>query len=274
MSQLFLSILALALVTWAAKSFFILYYNRRKKEEINKLEARTAVLRMLLKAKLKRKGSQMQDQYKEDKDFLLSMAAKLDLLTTFNFVRSSDFEDVLEILTSISEAIDLLTVQKNPNFYMAQQAQIQEDREKILQDSGFAVEKIDAAGEVKSLSEIQEKQKSELAEQMPEFNRWSQLLKYDKGNLYIIKEIVETSVDLKKRVEAYNLDQEKKENHLSVPDVVTIKGFDGLRGIVLRDQEKSKAAKEAKKQKKLQNQDVDADSAESTASGADESAVA
>lgn len=268
MSQIFLSILGLALFTWAAKYFFVLYYYRRKKEEINKLEARTAVLRMLLKAKLKRKGSQMQDQYKDEKEFLASMMSKLDLLTTFNFSRSSDFNDVLNILASISEAVDVHTVQKNPAVYMAQQEKISQEREKILKASGIEVARTDDKGAAKSAIEIESKKKSEANLHMPQYDRWSQLLKYDKGNLYIMKEIVETTADLKVKIELYNSEQDNKELHLRVPELIEIEGFEGLRSIVNHDQEQAKIGKEAKKAKKQKNlQDPELAEIEAATSG-------
>ncbi len=259
MSQIFLYILGLALFTWVAKYFFVLYYYRKRKEDINKLEARTAVLRMLLKAKLKRKGSQMQDQYKDEKEFMASIISKLDLLTTFNFNRTSDYEDVLEILGSISEAIDMHTVQKNPALYVAQQEKIVQDREKLFQTSGVEVAKKDENGDAKSADEIESKKKSVVNLQVPQYERWSQLLKYDKGNLYIIKEIIETTEDLKTKVDSYNIEQNEKELQLRVPELIEIDSFEGLRSIVDRDQEQAKAGKAAKKQNKQKSPQEDPD---------------
>lgn len=259
MSQVFLSILGLALFTWVAKYFFVLYYYRKRKEDINKLEARTAVLRMLLKAKLKRKGSQMQDQYKDEKEFLGSIMSKLDLLTTFNFNRTSDYEDVLDILTSISEAIDHHTVIKNPAIYLAQQQKIAQDREALLKGAGVEVAKKDEKGDSKSADEIESKTKSEVNLQVPKYDRWTQLLKYDKGNLYIVKEIVETTETLKQKIDTYNIEQNEKELQLRAPELIEVDGFEGLRAIVDRDQEQAKAGKAAKKQKKqagLQDPDL------------------
>lgn len=259
MSQIFLSILGLALFTWVAKYFFVLYYYRKRKEDINKLEARTAVLRMLLKAKLKRKGSQMQDQYKDEKEFLSSIISKLDLLTTFNFNRTSDYEDVLDILTSISEAIDHHTVVKNPAIYLAQQQKIAQDREALLKGAGVEVAKKDEHGESKSADEIESKTKSEVNMQVPKYDRWTQLLKYDKGNLYIVKEIVETTEDLKQKIDTYNLEQNEKELQLRAPELIEVDGFEGLRAIVDRDQEQTKAGKAAKKQNKQKSLQQDPD---------------
>lgn len=267
MSQIFISILGLALFTWVAKYFFVLYYYRRKKEDINRLEARTAVLRMLLKAKLKRKGSQIQDQYKEDKEFLGSVMSKLDLLTTFNFNRTSDYNEVIDILRSISEAIDMLTVKKNPAIYMAQQEKVTKDRESLLKMSGVVVAKKDEQGQQKTPDEIESKTKAALNSHVPQYDRWSQLLKYDKGNLYIIKEIVETTEDLKKKVDDYNFEQDNKELHLRSPELIEIDGFEGLKAIVDLDLETSKASKEARKNRKLKaHQDMDAEFAEISAS--------
>lgn len=239
MSQIFLSILGLALITWVGKYLFVLYYYRRKKEEINRLEARTAVLRMLLKAKLKRKGSQMQEQYKDDKEFLGSIISKLELLTTFNFHRSSDYDDVLNILTSISEAIDMQTVKENPALYTAHHVHAAKAREDVLKND------IDQAAANADNSHKYNDHRGEL-------DRWSQLLKYDKGNLYIVKELVEATEELKVKVELYNLEQENKGLKLQVPSLIVIDSFEGLRALVNRDQEKVKAGKEAKK---LNNQD-------------------
>ncbi|MCM2354868.1 MAG: hypothetical protein NDI63_14705 [Pseudobdellovibrio sp.] len=236
MSQIFLSILGLALLTWVGKYLFVLYYYRRKKEEINRLEARTAVLRMLLKAKLKRKGSQMQDQYKDNKEFLALITSKLELLTTFNFNRSSDYDDVLNILTSISEAIDMQTVKDNPALYTTQHAHAAKAREDVLAVS------VDQA--VANASDNSNKYNDHRGE----LDRWSQLWKYDKGNMYIVKELVETTDELKTKVELYNIEQENKELKLLLPNLIVVDGFEGLRALVNRDQEKIKAGKEAKKQ--------------------------
>lgn len=252
MSQIFLSILGLALFTWVAKYFFILYYYRKKKEDINKLEARVAVLRMLLKAKLKRKGSQMQEQYKNEKEFLASIISKLDLLSTFNFSRNTDYEEVLEILTSISEAIDHHTVLKNPEIYLAQQHKIAQDRENLLKSAGVEISRRDENGDSKSADEIESKTKSEVNAQVPQYDRWTQLLKYDKGNLYIIKDIIETNNELKIKIELYNSEQENKELHLRPPEAIELDSFEGLKEIVDRDQEATRAGKAAKKQKKQQ----------------------
>lgn len=250
MSRIFLSILGLALFTWVAKYYFVLYYYRKKRQEINKLEARAAVLRMLLKAKLKRKGSQIQDQYKDDKEFISLVMPKLDLLTTFNFNRASDYGDILEILTSLSEQIDMKTAQSNPGAYLAQQQKIAQAREGLLKKSSAGTDKKEPSGERSvQLAETEKSKVLAINAHVPQFERWAQLLKYDKGNLYIIKEIVEVTEELKKKIDDYNIEQDNKELVLRAPDLVEVDGFEGLRNIVNMDQQSAKANKEAKKDK-------------------------
>lgn len=221
-----------------------MWYYRKQKEIINKLEARVAVLRMLLRAKLKRKGSQIQDQYKEEREFLDSVMSKLELLGTYSLSRSSDYADVLGLLTSISEAIDMHTVQKTPAFYMAHQESLAKQKESLLKISGVESDK---DGKDKNISTSGEKQD---VNALPEFDRWAQLLKYDKGNLYIIKEIIETTKDLKNRIEIYNAEQVNKELLIRVPELIYLDGFEGLQKIVDLDLKKTKLGKADKKSKR------------------------
>lgn len=219
MLLVFLIIFGLALSVWMAKHLYALYYFRKRRESINKLDARTATLRMLLRSKLKRKGSQIQDQYKNDAEFLKTVMPKLELLGTFNFGRSSDYEDVLEILTSLSHAIDM---QRTAHDHIAQQ-QVKEG--------------------------IEEQSKPD-SNQGSQYGRWLQLLKYDKGNLYIIKEIVENTRELKIKIEVFNIEQDKRGLRLREPELIEINGFENLKALVDMDQQKSKELKDEVKNAK------------------------
>lgn len=198
--ELFISVLALVLTFWAIKHFYFLWYYGKKKEQINRLEARVAVLRMLLKTKLKRKGSALQDQYKDDKAFLDKIQSKLELLVTYNFQRNSDYSEVIEILSSISEMIDQQIHIKTPEIGKAATVQ----SEKLIKDFSH----------------------------LPQASKWIQLLKYDKGNLFIIKEIVETVFKLKNKIEDYNRERQNREYKLRSVELIEIAAFDDLKVIV------------------------------------------
>lgn len=206
--EFFLSVVGLVLFFWAVKYFYFLWYFGKKKEQINKLEARVAVLRMLLKTKLKRKCSLLQDQHKDDKSFLDKVQSKLELLVTYNFQRGSDYSDVLDILMSISEIID------------------QQIRTKTPEISKIAIDK----------NEVLLKQFSHLSYA----TKWIQLLKYDKGNLFIIKEIIETMSKLKMKIDDYNKERSEKEHKLRPVEVVDLQGFDDLKIIVDSEFQKNK----------------------------------
>ena len=206
--ELFISVLGLVLSFWAVKYFYFLWYYGKKKEQINKLEARVAVLRMLLKTKLKRKGSSLQEQYKEDKAFLDKIQSKLELLVTYNFQRNSDYAETVGILMSISELIDQQIRTKTPEIAKA------------------AAEK----------NEILLKEFTHLSHAA----KWIQLLKYDKGNLYIIKEVVETVAKLKDKIEDYNRERSEKEHKLRPVEVIDLPGFEDLKTIVDSEFQKNK----------------------------------
>jgi hypothetical protein len=74
-------------------------------------------------------------------------------------------------------------------------------------------------------------------------SRWGRLLWQDKGNIYIIKEIVEVTEELKKKIDLYNSEQRNKELQLRPPELIVIEGFDELRAIVDRERESSKKSK-------------------------------
>jgi len=208
MMEIFISVLALVLTMWAAKYFYILWYYGRKKEQINKLEARIAVLRMLLKSKLKRKGSLLQEQYKEDKSFLDKIQPKLEMITTYSFQRNADYVEIISLLYAISEMIDLQIKTKTPEIF-----KIQNEKSEIL--------------------------KSEFSH-FADCQKWVQLLKYYKGNLYIVKELLETNLKLKEKVDLYNKEREDIKLKLRPVDEINLPGYGELKVIVDADQSRSK----------------------------------
>lgn len=198
--ELIIGILGVAFFMWAAKYFYFLWYFGKKREQVNKLEARVAVLRMLLKTKLKRKGALMQEQYKSDKAFLEKIFSKLELLTTYNFQRNSDYNEVVGILLSISELVDAQMLLKSPE--------------------------VGKAASEKSADMLRE------FSHLAHAKKWIQLLKYDKGNIFIIKEVIETVIKLKTKIEDYNKERLDKENHLKSIELISLTGFEDLKIIV------------------------------------------
>ena len=66
------------------------------------------------------------------------------------------------------------------------------------------------------------------------------MLKYDKGNLYIIKEVVETVAKLKDKIEDYNRERSEKEHKLRPVEVIDLPGFEDLKTIVDSEFQKNK----------------------------------
>ncbi len=254
-SQYFSILLSLIMFLWVSKYFYVLWYYRRQKENIHKMEARIAVLRMLLKTKLKRKGSRMMDQYKNDKEFLTRVVTKLEMLVTYNLSRPSDYEDLIDILVSIAEQVDDYEMKKSPTVYLTMVKHMNERRDDLMRLSVESADefkrpqyknKTDAIAE-----EAQAKVVNEAPKFDPHFDKWLNLLKYDKGNMYIIKEIIESNLYLIQRIDLYNSEQENKELHIKKPVEIHLNGFEYLKKIVDLDLQKSRLLKEQKNKAKI-----------------------
>ncbi len=247
-SQYFAILLSLIMFLWVSKYFYVLWYYRKQKENINKMEARIAVLRMLLKTKLKRKGSQMMDLYKNDKEFLVRISSKLEMLVTYNLSRPSDYGDLVDILVSISEQVDEYEMKKTPTVYLTKVKNMGEQRDALMR---LSVDSADDIKKVQSTSDSSNKSVAEIPKFDAHFDKWLNLFKYDKGNLYIIKEIVESNQHLIERIDIYNSEQENKELHIKKPQEIHLHGFENLKKIVDLDQQKSRLLKEENNKAKI-----------------------
>ena len=215
------------------------------------MEARIAVLRMLLKTKLKRKGSQMMDQYKNDKEFLVRISSKLEILSTYGLSRPSDYGDLVDILVSIAEQVDDYEMKKAPTVYLTMVKHMNEQREALMRLSVESADDMKQAPEKIVANKGSEPERDRQVAEIPKFDlhfdKWLDLFKYDKGNMYIIKEIVESNQNLIERIDVYNSEQENKELHIKKPVEIHLHGFEYLKKIVDLDLQKSRLLKEEKK---------------------------
>lgn len=253
-SQYFATLLSLIMFLWVSKYFYVLWYYRKQKENINKMEARIAVLRMLLKTKLKRKGSQMMDQYKNDKEFLGRIASKLEMLVTYNLSRPSDYGDLIDILVSIAEQVDEYEMKKSPTVHMTKLKNMGEQGDALMR---LSVDSADGIKKAQALGDSSNKSTTEIPKFDAHFDKWLNLFKYDKGNLYIIKEIVESNQHLIERIDVYNTEQENKELHIKKPQEIHLHGFENLKKIVDLDQQKTRLLKEEKNKTKIDQAELD-----------------
>lgn len=266
-SQYFSILLSLIMFLWVAKYFYVLWYYRKQKESIHKMEARIAVLKMLLKTKLKRKGSQMMDQYKNDKEFLGRIVSKLEMLLTYNLSRPSDYGDLVDILVSIAEQVDDYEMKKTPTVHLTMVKRMNEQREALMRLSvesaddlkqpltkseyGAGAAKDSHRGSGQGVQADPAKAGTEIPQFEAHFDKWLNLFKYDKGNMYIIKEIVESNLNLIERIDIYNSEQENKELHIKKPAEIHLHGFENLKKIVDLDLQKSRLLKEEKNKTKI-----------------------
>ena len=196
------------------------------------------------------------DQYKNDKEFLVKISSKLEMLSTYGLSRPSDYGDLVDILVSIADQVDDYEMKKSPTVYLTFVKHMNEQRDSLMRLS------VESADDIKQQPQLKKetgdnaepervRQVAEIPKFDAQYDKWLNLLKYDKGNMYIIKEIVESNQHLIERIDIYNSEQENKELHIKKPVEIHLHGFEHLKKIVDLDLQKTRLLKEEKNKAKI-----------------------
>lgn len=180
------------LLFWLARTLFIYYRNIRRVEAIHKYEAKTAVLRMLLRAKLKKHGKSIQYQFRSDKVFLDLVRPKIEEICGCEFSSPHEYEKVMNSLISLYDIIDVELVKRSPTLFKK--------------------------NELESKSTDEDKKE-----------HWFKLAKYGKAHAILIREMVEATAELKNMIDRYNSEQDGQfKNRFKSPEPILIAEFDSL----------------------------------------------
>lgn len=221
LTQIFLWLTGVILLFWVARYIFIMYYNAKQLEAIHKLEAKVAVLRMLLKAKIKKKANQVASQLSKEKVILEEVKPKFDTACGLNFSKPYEYQTLLTLMKEISSQLD-------GHF---------ERREREGNPTAFAQR------EEKERKEAIDRKQKGLPDIDKETKEWLLVLKHEKANIYIVKEIIETTQELKNKIEIYNVEIESAKKCLKVPELISIDKFDQIQALV--EEDKLKVAESA-----------------------------
>lgn len=220
LTQIFLYLTGIVLFFWVARYIFIMYYNAKQLEAINKLEAKVAVLRMLLKAKIKKKSNAVSSQLSKEKVLLEEVKPKFDTACGLNFTKPYEFQTLLNLMKEISVQLDShferRTREANPN---AAHAEEEKQRKEELERKQKGMPALDEETKV-----------------------WLKVLKHEKANIYIVKEIVDTTQELKNKIEIYNVEIESAKKRLRVPELIKVDSFDLICKLVEEDKVKTSEA--------------------------------
>lgn len=197
LGQVLLYSLLLGLFFWGMKSAISFYVFARRKEEINKLQARISVLKMHLKGKIKRKCNKIETAFKKDSEILNVLAPKLNLICALGFSSPTDYQTFISNLHAITEEIIAHIKIKNKNAIKPQ-----DDLDDIA---------------LSGTDKVNDKCKK--------------LLKYDKAHLLIVIEIVQATDELNEKIVAFNelADYEKNQKKIqALPEKIEIEHYEQL----------------------------------------------
>lgn len=205
LGQLLLYSLLFGLAFWSLKSAVSHFVISRRREKINKLNARISVLKMHLRGKIKRKCSRIEDVLKKDNGAFSNLSPKLKLISDLEFSSAGDYQVLLTNLNLITEEIIAhihLKLKKSKHLTV----------EKTIDDV-----KSEAAPEAETARDICKK-----------------LVKYDKAHMVIIVEIVEATDELTEKIFDFNdlTKIVKTQKAMQPQEKIEIEHFELLRNLV------------------------------------------
>ncbi len=185
-----------ALSFWLARTLFVYYQNIKQVETIHKQEAKVAVLRMLLKAKLKKNGNAIEGQFRSDKIFLNLIKPKIQEICNYDFSHQNEYERVMASLINLYDVIDVELQKRSPTLYKK--------------------------NENETRAAVDDKQ-----------DRWYKLAKYGKSQAILIRDMVNATAELKSMIDTYNREQQSQfKNKFNSPEPIVVADFESLTTIL------------------------------------------
>lgn len=205
-SQILIYTALAAIFLWGLKLGISLIVFSRKKEELHKLLARISVLKLHLRGKIKRKCNKIEQIFlKEPPETLNLLKPKLTAIAGLEFNSPSDYQLLIGNLSEITQAIINHIKLKHKSLLKAQKA---ESFEKALDENHENDEVVDNC---------------------------KKLVKYDKGTMTVIVELIETTDKVIVKIAEYNALAEfdkKQKKFTDIPSQIKIENLDVISSLL------------------------------------------
>ena len=200
--------LLLGLGFWGLKTATSHYVISRRRDKINKLNARISVLKMHLKGKIKRKCSRIEEVLKKDLGAFPNLSPKMRLISALEFSAAGDYQVLLTNLNLITE--------------------------EIIAHIHLKMKKINRITVEKTIDDVSSEATSEAESAM---DKCKKLVKYDKAHMLIVVEIIEATAELAAKISEFNdLTKVAKNQKIVRPlEKIEIEHFELLRNLVEED---------------------------------------
>lgn len=191
LGQVLLYTFLLGLFIWGMKNAVSFYVFSKKREQINKLNARISILKLHLKGKIKRKCNKIESLFKksEDAETLNILRPKLSSIQELTFTLTSDYQKLIDILTTITVDIEGHIKLKHKDLIKKQEAQ-------------------------KVNLEMPPPTEDEIIKE-----KCKKLIKYDKAHMLIVIEIIQATEDLIEKTNEFNALAEFEKNQKKIKEI-------------------------------------------------------
>lgn len=197
-AQVLFWVFGLGLCLWGIKIGLSYYFFAKKKEEINALEAKMAVLKMHLKGKIKKKWNLLEQGLLKEKavDTLEIIKPMMTTLCNYSFSKPEDYQNTVKKLSEVTSVVlDFVERKRRRN--------------------SFKPKTEDTADEIEDFKLT------------PEQKTAKYLVKYDLANMLIISEVLDTNEKLMEKIKEYNdlSELEKNKKKILMPSKIEIENF-------------------------------------------------
>jgi hypothetical protein len=194
-SQLLIYGFYIGTTLWIIRYATAAFVFSRRKKIINRLDARISVLKMHLRGKIKRKCNKIESYFKKDSATYIALSTNLEKISALRFDQSTDYQLLINYLYDITVKINDYIISKYRNL------------------------------------PIDNPEKPQVKTQ----DKYTQLVTYDKAHMIIIIEIIQTTNELRTKINEYNELTNLEKGHKKIafiPDAIQIEDFEIISSLV------------------------------------------
>lgn len=197
-SQILAYVFAAGVTIWIGRTAISYFVFSRKKEQINKLEARISVLKLHLKGKVVKKRTKIEDVFRGDSASLEDIKPALTVLAEIKFNTPTDYQLFITNLQQINDQVGNYIKLKHRSLRDASRISTNKNTPAVL----TAEEQI--------------------------HQNCKKLVRYDKAHILIITQIIEATDEMIFKINEYNalVDYDKKQKKIThIPSKIEIENF-------------------------------------------------
>lgn len=224
-SQILGVVAGMVCLFWGTRYFYKMYVNKKLMNEIRKLTSRVSVLKLMLRARLRKNCNSLSKILNGEKALLEKFQDKYETLANFDLNASEHYQKIVSTLNEIANEAE-----------------------------AFFEKKYRSAADVVAHQNETQKQNANKEEKVVEFEN---VINFDLPCLIMVREIVLNQTASRVLIEKFNFLQESKKEEMKIPIELKIDNQDILFDLIDRAHEKKKSTKVTEADPEFEIHDVD-----------------